>query len=151
MSDVLAGTPGAIEVRKQQMDKRMRKLEGIRAEMKAPEFWAPDGMPPEQAQVTIVSWGSTQGAAREACERLAADGVRANSLEFSHVFPLPVNAVLDRLRRARRTVMVEANYTGQFQRLLRAETGWQPDAHFRKYDGETFTPRELAGAVRGNV
>jgi 2-oxoglutarate ferredoxin oxidoreductase subunit alpha len=151
ISDVLAGTPDAVRVRVQQMDKRMRKLEGIRAEMKAPEFWSPDGMPPEQAQVTVVSWGSTQGAAREACELLGGEGVRANSLEFSHVFPLPVNAVLDRLRRARRTVMVEANYTGQFQRLLRAETGWQPDSHFRKFDGETFTPQEIANAVRGKI
>src|SRR3990172_3037134 len=65
VSDVLAGLPEFIEERKRMMEKRMRKLEGLRRDAPLPERWGP-----ANADLTLVLWGSTQGAAREACLRL---------------------------------------------------------------------------------
>jgi len=38
-------------------------------------------------------------------------------------------------------------HTGQFERLIRAETGWFPHDTLKKYDGEPFWPEEIAAKV----
>jgi 2-oxoglutarate ferredoxin oxidoreductase subunit alpha len=145
ISDVLAGVPPWVEERRKMMEKRMRKLEGLRAEMSLPELWgSPD------ADLTIMSWGSTAPTVREAIGRLAAAGHTANSLEFSHLFPMKIPETQELLERNdTTTLMVEGNYTGQFAHLLRAETGYRPDFMLTKYDGEPFEAREIvARAVK---
>ena len=139
ISDVLAGVPPWIEERRKMMEKRMRKLEGLRAEMSLPELWGPP-----DADLTFVSWGSTSPTVREAIGRLAVEGHKANSLEFSYLFPMRVAETQEIIENNdTTTLMVEANYTGQFARLLRAETGYRPDFMLTKYDGEPFEPREI--------
>ena len=43
--------------------------------------------------------------------------------------------------------MIENSASAQFARHLRAETGREPDGLVLKYDGEPFSPREVADAV----
>jgi len=143
ISDVLAGVPEHIEERKRQMEKRMRKIEGLRKDTPPPELWGPS-----HADVTLITWGSTQGPAREAIRRVeAGEGITANVVESPTLFPVHGDETLDLLRGSKRTLAVEGNYTGQFARLLRAETGFQPDRFFGKYDGEPFTAREIAAKI----
>jgi 2-oxoglutarate ferredoxin oxidoreductase subunit alpha len=143
VSDVRAGLPEAMEVRIQQMDKRMRKLTGAARDLDMPER-----IGPADAAITLVSWGSTQGAVREAMETLSAEGIRVASLEFSQIYPLDATKIREVLERERYTIMVEGNYTGQFERLLRAETGWFPSDTLHKYDGEPFWPEEIVKKVK---
>src|SRR5439155_199293 len=49
---------------------------------------------------------------------------------------------------ARNLIIVENNYSGQFARYLRSETGIAADAHIRKYDGEPFLPHHVADGVK---
>jgi 2-oxoglutarate ferredoxin oxidoreductase subunit alpha len=142
VSDVRAGLPDAVEMRVHQMDKRMKKLEGARADTRLPER-----VGPRNAPVTLVSWGSTHGAVREAMATLKKKGVEVASLEFTDVYPLDAKKVLDLLKGERFTLMIEGNYTGQFERLLRAETGWFPNDRLHKYDGEPFWPEEIVAKV----
>ena len=48
----------------------------------------------------------------------------------------------------RRTICVEANFTAQFARHLRAETGFSVSDRILKYDGEPFEPRYIFDEVR---
>src|SRR6185503_13231891 len=50
--------------------------------------------------------------------------------------------------KCKRTICIEANYTGQFARHLRAETGITIDDHIRKYDGEPFEPHHIVEEVK---
>jgi 2-oxoglutarate ferredoxin oxidoreductase subunit alpha len=43
--------------------------------------------------------------------------------------------------------MVENNYSGQFARYLRSETGISAHGHIRKYDGEPFMPHHIVNGV----
>ncbi|MFQ5987082.1 MAG: 2-oxoacid:acceptor oxidoreductase subunit alpha, partial [Thermoplasmata archaeon] len=138
ISDVLAGIPEHVDTRTRMMEKRMRKLETALNEMNPPELWGP-----KKADLTIASWGSTQAAVRDALETLRADGISANSLEFFDLWPLRVEEARSALQAASETLIVEGNYTGQFHRLLRAETGIRLDHELLKYDGEPFYPREI--------
>ena len=143
VSDVLAGLPEFVEERRKMHAKRMRKLDGLRKDMPPPELW---GSP--NADLTLISWGSTWGPAHEAILRVQEDeGIRVNSLEFPTLFPLHADETLRILKGVKRTLSVEANYTGQFARLLRAETGYMPDVSYAKYDGEPFTWKEIADRI----
>lgn len=126
------------ENRTTQVDKRMRKMDGMREEVEAPTLYGP-----QDAELTLVCWGSTYGPAREAVDRLNVDeGSRANLLHFTALHPFPPGAE-KALRRAQRTIALEGNATGQLETLIRARTGLSMDGSIRKYDGRAFTPRYI--------
>ena len=144
ISDVLAGIPEYVELRRRMMEKRMRKLQGLLRDTKGPELWGPNN-----ADLTVISWGSTQGPVREAIMNLEeSDGLSVNSLEYAYLFPFHGEETLDLLKSAKKTLAIEGNYTGQFTRLLTAETAYKPDAFFGKYDGEPFYPSEISAKIR---
>ncbi len=143
ISDVLAGLPEFVEERRKMQEKRMHKLEGLRKDMPPPELWGS-----KNADLTLIHWGSTWGPAHEAILAVEQrEGVHVNSLEFPSLFPFHADETLRILKGVKRTLSIEGNYTGQFARLLRAETGYKPDFAFPKYDGEPFTSREIADRV----
>ena len=43
---------------------------------------------------------------------------------------------------------MENNYSGQFARYLRSETGFAAHGHIRKYDGEPFMPHHIVNGVK---
>ena len=55
---------------------------------------------------------------------------------------------MEELGRARRVIIVENNYSGQFARYLRSETSFVADGHIRKYDGEPFMPHHIVDGVK---
>jgi 2-oxoglutarate ferredoxin oxidoreductase subunit alpha len=124
-------------------EKRMRKMEGILPRIEPPQlFGDPD------AEVTLVGWGSTEGVIREAIEQLASQGVTANNLQIKWLVPLHTEAIMEQLGKARRVIIIENNFSGQFARYLRSETSFVADGHIRKYDGEPFMPHHIVDGVR---
>jgi 2-oxoglutarate/2-oxoacid ferredoxin oxidoreductase subunit alpha len=129
--------------RRAMMEKRMRKAEGIAAAVPPPELWGP-----RDAEVTLIGWGSTKGVIEEACEILTAQGIAANQLQIRWLVPLHGDAIVNILKDARHTIIVENNYSGQFARYLRSETSFVAAGHIRKYDGEPFMPHHIVEAVK---
>jgi 2-oxoglutarate/2-oxoacid ferredoxin oxidoreductase subunit alpha len=129
--------------RRAMMEKRMRKVGGIEAAVPPPELWGP-----QDAEVTLIGWGSTKGVIEEACEILNEQGTSTNQLQIRWLVPLHGDAILDILKTARHTIIVENNYSGQFARYLRSETSFVPNGYIRKYDGEPFMPHHIVEAVK---
>ncbi|HEX8837433.1 MAG TPA: 2-oxoacid:acceptor oxidoreductase subunit alpha [Candidatus Acidoferrum sp.] len=129
--------------RRAMMEKRMRKVAGIEAAVAPPKLRGP-----RDAEVTLIGWGSTKGVIEEACEILNEEGISANQLQIRWLVPLHGEAILELLRNARHTIIVENNYSGQFARYLRSETSFVPDGNIRKYDGEPFMPHHIVEAVK---
>ena len=121
----------------------MRKMETALGELAPPTL---DG--PADAEVTLVGWGSTKGVIMEAIRKLAEEGISANQLHVKYLVPFHTNEISEILRKCKRTICIEANYTGQFARHLRAETGITIDDHIRKYDGEPFEPHHIVEEVK---
>ncbi len=128
--------------RRKMVEKRARKLRNAVLEVAPPELEGP-----RDAEVTLVGWGSTYGVIQEAVELLNARGVSANQLGIKWIIPLHAEAITKILSRAKRTIMVENNHSGQFFRYLRGETGLNFAGHIRKYDGEPFQPHHIVNAV----
>jgi 2-oxoglutarate/2-oxoacid ferredoxin oxidoreductase subunit alpha len=129
--------------RRAMMDKRMRKVHGIEAMIAPPQLQGP-----ADADVTLIGWGSTQGVIEEAREMLKEQGITANQLQIRWLVPLHGEAILDIVKKARHTIIVENNFSGQFARYLRSETSFVPDGNTRKYDGEPFMPHHIVEAVK---
>ena len=130
--------------RRMMVEKRARKMQNAAADVAAPKL-----VGPENAQVTLVGWGSTEGVIREAVEKLAGEeGVVANQLHVKWIVPFHAGEVTRILSRSKKVIIVENNYSGQFARYLRSETGFAAHGHIRKYDGEPFMPHHIVSAVK---
>jgi 2-oxoglutarate ferredoxin oxidoreductase subunit alpha len=129
--------------RRAMMEKRMRKVTGIEAAVPPPTLWGP-----RNADVTLIGWGSTKGVIEEACQILSEQGISANQLQIRWLVPLHGEVILDILKDARQTIIVENNYSGQFARYLRSETSYVPRGYIRKYDGEPFMPHHIVESVK---
>jgi 2-oxoglutarate ferredoxin oxidoreductase subunit alpha len=125
-------------------EKRMRKMEGILSLLPPPRLFGPS-----DAQVTLVGWGSTEGVIQEAMQKLADEqGIIANNLQVKWLVPLHADEIIALLSTSKKTIIVENNYSGQFARYLRSETGINADGHIRKYDGEPFMPHHIVDGVK---
>ena len=129
--------------RRMMVEKRARKFQDIVKEIAPPTIEGP-----EDAEVTLVGWGSTEGVIREARQLLADQGVSVNQLAIKWIVPFHVDAVTEIVNGAKKVVIVENNYSGQFYRYMRSETGLSVDGHIRKYDGEPFMPHHIADGVQ---
>jgi 2-oxoglutarate ferredoxin oxidoreductase subunit alpha len=129
--------------RRAMMEKRMRKEAGIAAMVPPPVLEGP-----KDADVTLIGWGSTDGTIREARAQLAEQGITTNQLQIRWLVPLHGDTIVKLLQGAKKTIIVENNFSGQFARYLRSETSYVADGHIRKYDGEPFMPHHIVESVR---
>ncbi len=125
-------------------EKRMRKMDHMLPLIAPPKLFGPTN-----AQVTLIGWGSTGGVIREAIEKLAGEeGIVANNLQIKWLVPFHADEIMRTLSASKKTIIIENNYSGQFARYLRSETGFAPDGHIRKYDGEPFMPHHIVDGVK---
>lgn len=134
------------EIRSQQNSKRLHKMEGLRTEISKPHI----KLAPE-AKFTLVGWGSSYGAIREAVGLLEKDGMIANTIHLSEIWPFPVEAVVRALNNDTKSIVVESNATAQMARLIRRETGYQVDANILKFDGRPLTPQYIVNELKKGV
>ncbi|MEX2431690.1 MAG: 2-oxoacid:acceptor oxidoreductase subunit alpha [Dehalococcoidia bacterium] len=128
--------------RRKMVEKRARKFANVVEEIAPPVLEGP-----ADADVTLVSWGSNHGVIQDALALLAERGVKANQLSIKWIVPFHAEEVTDLLTKARKVIVVENNYSGQFYRYMRSETGLSVDGHIRKYDGEPFMPHHIVDGV----
>jgi len=125
-------------------EKRMRKMDLILKQIEAPKL-----VGPANSQVTLVGWGSTEGVILETIEKLAAEeGIVASQLHIKWIVPFHTKEVMDILSKSKHVIIVENNYSGQFARFLKSETGFSAKGHIRKYDGEPFMPHHIVNSVK---
>jgi 2-oxoglutarate ferredoxin oxidoreductase subunit alpha len=133
--------------RRMMVEKRARKMQGAIKDIAPPKL-----VGPENADVTLVGWGSTAGVIREAVEKLAGEeGIVANQLAMKWIVPLHAEEIGKILGRSKNVIIVENNQSGQFARYLRSETGFAAHGHIRKYDGEPFMPHHVVDAVKAQL
>jgi len=131
-----------LSMRRQMVEKRLRKGGGIRAEAMPPDV---EGDP--NPGLLLVSWGSSKGAVQEAASLMKSKGERVATLHFSQVWPLVPDQFMSHLESARQVVSVEGNAFGQLARLIRRETGFDIKKKVLRYDGLPLTPESILGEL----
>jgi 2-oxoglutarate ferredoxin oxidoreductase subunit alpha len=128
------------EVRVEQVDKRQRKVETAKAE----RDWAYREFGDPDADTLVLSWGSNEGAIREAMERLDEDGIDIRFLSVPYLFPRP--DLSDPVEAAETAVVVECNARGQFADLLERDV-FERVERINKYNGVRFKADELVDEI----
>lgn len=149
VSDSRCGYPEMNEVRIQQMQKRMRKMDGLLKELDAPVV---EGSNSTDADILIVGWGSSFNTIREARSIIEADGIKTAQLQIKYIMPFhayEVGSILKEYKRKGvKILLIEGNFTAQMGRYIRAETGFEIKDKYLRYDGEYILPREVVGAMK---
>jgi 2-oxoglutarate ferredoxin oxidoreductase subunit alpha len=133
-------------MRTQMYDKRMRKLETADKEIPVEErvnFFGD-----QDANATIVSWGSPKGAILEAMERLSVEGFKMNFLQVRMPHPLPKEYIAERLGKANKKIVVEGNYTAQLAGIIAEKTGINMDYFVLKWNGRPMSSDEVYEALK---
>lgn len=110
------GTPSSARSdQHEQMVKRQTKIEGF----DYGDYW---GVAEGDTTVdtVILTWGSLTGAAREAIDLLNDQGVAVRMIALRQISPFPVAALQTALKGAKRVLLVEQSFSGQFYRHVRA-------------------------------
>lgn len=103
----------------------------------------------KKPDIVLTGYGSTFGVIKEAVEHLADEHTIA-MLHFSEVYPFPMRNNFDyveMLNKAKLTICIENNASGQFAQLMRMETGFEFDARINKFDGRPFGLDYLLGEI----
>jgi 2-oxoglutarate ferredoxin oxidoreductase subunit alpha len=122
------------------MAKRFRKLEPLAREGRITVTGA------ERADVGLLGWGSTEGAALEAAQICIDRGIKVSTCYPRTLAPLPVERIAEWAAGMGRIVIPELNVTGQFARLVRADVGIEVSS-VRKASGLPFTALQIADYV----
>jgi 2-oxoglutarate ferredoxin oxidoreductase subunit alpha len=135
------------ETRNLMMEKRLLK----KAPLLQEEIDPPEKYGEERPETVIVGWGSTYGIMKDAVDALG-DNRSIAMLHWSQVYPFPSREKFDYvelLEQAQRTLCIENNATGQFARLMRAETGYKFSEQLNRYDGRPFLLEDILEAIDG--
>ncbi|WP_435185269.1 2-oxoacid:acceptor oxidoreductase subunit alpha [Halobellus sp. EA9] len=127
-----------------QVDRRMEKMEAIRADLDADEGTnAHHG--PEDAEYGIMTFGSQQGTVEEAVNELNERGHSVKSLGVSELAPYPVEEVSAFIESVDEVLVVEMNASAQFRGLTQKELGRYGEklSSLLKYNGNPFEPDEI--------
>ncbi|MDD2822762.1 MAG: 2-oxoacid:acceptor oxidoreductase subunit alpha [Candidatus Daviesbacteria bacterium] len=131
--DTFGYSSESIEVREASMEKRMSKMDVLVKELPKQQLFGAN-----DADLTIVSWGSNKGAILQAIK----DFDNVNYLHITHMSPFPpdVKEVLDT---AKNILDIECNFTGQLAELIREKTGILITNKLLKYSGRPIYPEEI--------
>ena len=126
-----------------QNEKRMRKYDLARELVPPPQRFGPD-----DADLSIVLFGTTKMPVREAMGWLADEGVTVNMLQVVTVWPFPAEEVAEFLGKAKRSAVIEGNHDGQLESLIREQCLVVPDHRLHRYDGRPFSPEQIYGFAK---
>jgi len=159
----LVGTPGGLHfltgdehtehgfitevpaIRMEMMEKRARK--SVTALREIPEHLQYKLYGPEEADLTIIGWGSSKGVIIDALDRLKEQGMAVNYLHMRLFAPFPVEGITNILNKAKKKVIIESNFSNQLAKLIRMETGLDIEYKAVKYTGRPLSQCEILDTV----
>lgn len=128
---------------KKMIEKRFRKLETATTRFSKAKTFGDD-----DADVGIISWGSTCGTVLEAIELLHKKGLKAQALYPRTLYPFPTSWIEDFAKNKDTIIVIEANYTSQFKSTIveRCENFNKNlnITEYLRYDCNPFSVEEIA-------
>ncbi len=122
------------------VEKRLRKREALRKAIQKMETFKIYGN--KKSQTLLILWGYNKGAVLAAADRLGLKAIQPLFLE-----PFIEGKLKREAAKAKKTIVVETNATGQLAELL-ANHGIRVDKKILKYDGRPFTVDELEEKIK---
>jgi 2-oxoglutarate ferredoxin oxidoreductase subunit alpha len=128
------------DLRIRMVDKRLKKIESIKAEIISPKLAGGNNY-----EILVICWGSTFNIVAEAVETADINNIAV--LHFSWLFPFPEN-VLGYLQKASNVIIVENNSSAQLAQLIKLSTGYDIKNKILKYNGLPFSVEEVKEEIQ---
>lgn len=133
--------------RKNQMDKRMKKIHHLPERFPTPIH---TNEKHEEPDILLVGYLSTRGAIEEAMERLENDGHKVNHAHIRLIHPFPGDELKRLVEKADQVIVVEHNHTAQLANNIKMNIGFGDKMkNILKYDGTPFLPGEIYKECKG--
>ncbi|MEY2467036.1 MAG: 2-oxoglutarate/2-oxoacid ferredoxin oxidoreductase subunit alpha [Verrucomicrobiota bacterium] len=146
--DEMGHPTGSPKLHVQMTAKRRKKLQALGASLPTPKVYGPN-----EGNVLLVGWGSTEGPIKEAVDRARGAGDSISSLHIRHISPLPPG--LENIFSGFHHILVVEmndegiyNFGGQLAALLRARYCDPKIRGINKTDGLTWKVKEILAAVQ---
>jgi 2-oxoglutarate/2-oxoacid ferredoxin oxidoreductase subunit alpha len=130
------------------MTKRMTKLETAAKEIPEEEKLNFFRSSKKQADVTIVSWGSTKGPILDAMKLLEKEGIGVDFLQIRLMSPFPTESVKEKLLGVKLVVGIEQNYSGQMSAVIAEKTMIDVKNKIVKFNGRPMSQDEIYQSVK---
>ncbi|TSC98748.1 MAG: pyruvate flavodoxin/ferredoxin oxidoreductase-like protein [Candidatus Peregrinibacteria bacterium Greene1014_49] len=133
----------------EQMEKRMKKMKAIERETPEPMLWRVQNgkCKEEKADVEldllVVSWGSNKGVILDTLKGHKGQGPKTGYLHYTYMWPMKTERLKKLMAKAKRTVLVECNHSGQLGMVIQMAGGPAITEKILKYDGRPFFVDEL--------
>jgi len=132
------------EVRKKQLERRyFWKIENIRKEISPPKIYGD-----KNSKIVLVGFGSNLGILKEIVNNKR---LSICAIHYCEIFPPPLREnseeALNILFNAYKTICIENNASGQFQRFLESEYNFKFSSNIRKFDGRPFNYDEVLEGI----
>ncbi len=129
-----------INTRVCQVDKRMAKLETcLKNHAQGPRLYGP-----KEAELTLIAWGGAKGPILQALKELP----NVNFLHVTWLNPFPASQLITALKKSKKILNIENNYTAQLGGLIKEKTGIEINDNLLKYDGRPFFVEELVAEIK---
>ena len=103
---------------------------------------------PKNADLTIISWGSSKGVVEEAVDKINKESKKVNYLLIKHMTPF---MDIIKLIEGQSVLLVENNYSSQLGNLIRQHTGIEIDDKVVSYDGSMFTVDDIYDEIKKRI
>jgi len=128
------------------VDKRFKKMDETIKDISSPlSLGAVD------ADLLIVSWGSTYGVIEEAATCLIDEGHSVRVMHLQEIWPFPEKLIMEQIKKAKKWVVAENNRTSQLAGIIQEQTCLKPDGLIVKYDGRPFFIDDIYKALKKEV
>ena len=127
-------------------EKRMKKLTLADKEIPVEQRFNYFG--DSNADIIIVSWGSSKGAILDALPLFESKGLKVGFLQLRVMSPFPKDSVIDILSKAKTLINMEMNFTSQLADVIREQTGVNIEHRVVKYTGRPISRDEVYLAVQ---
>jgi len=124
------------------MEKRFRKLKKAGEELDGVVSYGDEG-----SDIGIVGWGSTFSVIKEAVIKAQEEGIKVAAMHLTTLSPFPEETIKNFLKRRRKVIVVEVNFTGQLASILASKHPIEV-VRLDKYEGLPFTCEEILSKIK---
>lgn len=108
-----------------------------------PEIHMTESYMMEDAQVSVIAYGSVARSARRAVADARSQGVKAGMLQLTTLFPFPRQAVEEALIQCKAVLVPEMNIGQMSREVKRVNAGMSRVEKYNRVDGQGITPDEI--------
>ncbi|MFH1053887.1 MAG: 2-oxoacid:acceptor oxidoreductase subunit alpha [Candidatus Woesearchaeota archaeon] len=103
---------------------------------------------PKDAGISIISWGTTKQYVDQIREEMEEDGIKIRHMHVSIISPFPTEAIIDFIDSSKKLMLIEQNFSGQFNNLIKLNCQREIKDLYLQADGYTIDNDKVKAIIK---